>query len=155
MKQRPRNHPPPPVMRTLLRPRTGGAMRDETTASKPATASGHANIAAPGDGRTPATPPVSYIPFEGIVLTDTFQLSEGKGTFDDPNFQVNSERATKQNKRDIRVIMGSQIINEPNDWAREHNDPKYILNLLKSIITVSLETMEIVNALPALKERKS
>jgi len=48
-----------------------------------------------------------YEPFEGIVLTDTFQLSEGKGTFDDPNFQVNSERATKQNKRDIRVIIGN------------------------------------------------
>ena len=48
-----------------------------------------------------------YEPFEGIVLTDTFQLSEGKGTFDDPNFQVNSERAAKQNKRDIRVIIGN------------------------------------------------
>jgi predicted helicase len=48
-----------------------------------------------------------YEPFEGIVLTDTFQLSEGKGTFDDPNFQVNSARALKQNKRDIRVIIGN------------------------------------------------
>jgi predicted helicase len=49
----------------------------------------------------------------------------------------------------------SQIVNDPNDWAREHDDPKYILNLLKSIITVSMKTMEIVNALPALKERKT
>jgi predicted helicase len=49
----------------------------------------------------------------------------------------------------------SQIVNDPNDWAREHEDPKYILNLLKSIITVSMETMKVVNALPALKERKS
>lgn len=48
----------------------------------------------------------------------------------------------------------SQIVNDPNDWAREHNDPKYILNLLKSIITVSLETMKVVNGLPGLKERK-
>ena len=48
-----------------------------------------------------------YEPFEGIVLTDTFQLSEGKGAFDDPAFQVNSERGTKQNKRDIRVIIGN------------------------------------------------
>ena len=48
----------------------------------------------------------------------------------------------------------SQIVNDPNDWAREHDDPKYILNLLKSIITMSLKTMKIVNALPALKERK-
>ena len=33
-------------------------------------------------------------------------------------------------------------------------DPKCILNLLKSIITVSVETITIVNALPALKEKK-
>ncbi|MBI3416712.1 MAG: hypothetical protein HY043_15575 [Verrucomicrobia bacterium] len=49
----------------------------------------------------------------------------------------------------------SQIVNDPNDWAREHDDPKYILNLLKSIITVSLETMKVVNGLPGLKERKN
>ena len=48
----------------------------------------------------------------------------------------------------------SGITNDPNDWAREHDDPQYILNLLKRIITVSLETMKVVNALPALKERK-
>lgn len=48
-----------------------------------------------------------YEPFEGIVLTDTFQLSEGEGQFADENFQTNSERATRQNKRDIRVITGN------------------------------------------------
>lgn len=46
------------------------------------------------------------------------------------------------------------ILNDPDDWAKEHNEPQYILNLLKSIITVSLETMRIVNALQALKERQ-
>jgi predicted helicase len=34
------------------------------------------------------------------------------------------------------------------------NEPEYILNLLKSIITVSLETMKVVNGLPALNEKK-
>jgi len=47
----------------------------------------------------------------------------------------------------------SGIINDPNDWAREHNDPQYILNLLKKIITVSVETMKIVKSLPPLNER--
>jgi len=47
----------------------------------------------------------------------------------------------------------SQIVNDPNDWAIEHNNPQYILNLLKSIITVSLETMKIVKSLPPLNER--
>jgi predicted helicase len=47
----------------------------------------------------------------------------------------------------------SGITNDPNDWAKEHNAPRYIPDLLKRIITVSLETMKIVNALPALNER--
>jgi hypothetical protein len=49
----------------------------------------------------------------------------------------------------------SQIINDPNDWGREHDDPQYILKLLKSIITVSLDTVKIVNGLPPLNERKT
>jgi hypothetical protein len=49
----------------------------------------------------------------------------------------------------------SQIINDPNDWARENNESQYILNLLKSVITVSVDTMKIVNALPALNEQKA
>jgi len=47
----------------------------------------------------------------------------------------------------------SGIVNDPNDWAMEHGDPEYILRLLKSIITVSLETMKVVKALPSLDER--
>jgi predicted helicase len=42
----------------------------------------------------------------------------------------------------------SGIVNNPNHWATEHENPKYILNLLLSIITVSLKTVEIVKALP-------
>ena len=48
----------------------------------------------------------------------------------------------------------SGLTNDPNDWPREHDDPPYILNLLKRIITVSLDTMKIVKTLPALKEKK-
>lgn len=51
----------------------------------------------------------------------------------------------------VTVNKDSGIRNDPNDWAAEHNDEKYILNLLLRIITVSLETMKIVNALPKLK----
>lgn len=43
------------------------------------------------------------------------------------------------------------ITNDPNDWAREHNDEKYILNLLLRIINVSIQTVEIVKSLPRLK----
>ncbi len=46
----------------------------------------------------------------------------------------------------------SGITNDPNDWAAEHNDPQYILNLVKRVVRVSVETVKIVNALPALEE---
>ncbi len=51
----------------------------------------------------------------------------------------------------VTVNKDSGIRNDPNDWASEHSDEKYILNLLLRIITVSLETMKIVNTLPKLK----
>ena len=47
----------------------------------------------------------------------------------------------------------SGIVNDANDWATETaNNPKYPLELVQRVITVSLETMKIVNALPALEE---
>ena len=51
----------------------------------------------------------------------------------------------------VKVDKASQIKNDPNDWAREHNNPHYILDLLLSIITVSVETVKIINSLPKLK----
>jgi predicted helicase len=48
----------------------------------------------------------------------------------------------------------SGIPNDPNDCSREHNQPRYIVDLLKRVITVSMETMKIVRTLPALNERR-
>lgn len=48
----------------------------------------------------------------------------------------------------VKIDKASHIKNDPNDWAKEHNDPTYILDLLLSVITVSLETMKIVKGLP-------
>ena len=42
----------------------------------------------------------------------------------------------------------SGITNNPNDWATEIGNPRYILDLLLSIINVSVQTVEIVNNLP-------
>ena len=50
----------------------------------------------------------------------------------------------------IKQDKASGIINDPNLWAEEHGRPRYILDLLLSIITVSLETMKIVKGLPRL-----
>jgi predicted helicase len=54
----------------------------------------------------------------------------------------------------ITIDKASTIKNDPNDWCKEHNNPRYIVDLLKRVTRVSLETMKIVNALPALNERK-
>jgi predicted helicase len=45
----------------------------------------------------------------------------------------------------------SGITNNPNDWATEHNQPRYILDLLLSIINVSVQTVDIVEGLPKVK----
>ncbi|MFB4194961.1 DEAD/DEAH box helicase [Streptomyces carpaticus] len=47
----------------------------------------------------------------------------------------------------VKVDKASEIVNDPNDWS---DDPRYIIDLLKRIVTVSLETMKIVDSLPAL-----
>jgi predicted helicase len=48
----------------------------------------------------------------------------------------------------------SGITNDPNDWTKEHDDPEYIVNLIKRVTRVSLETLKIVATLPALNEKK-
>ena len=45
----------------------------------------------------------------------------------------------------------SGITNNPNDWASETGKPRYILDLLLSIINVSVQTVDIVNSLPAVR----
>lgn len=50
----------------------------------------------------------------------------------------------------VTVHKESGIKNDPNDWADEVGNPRYILDLLLSIINVSVQTMEIVDGLPKL-----
>ena len=54
----------------------------------------------------------------------------------------------------VTVDKDSGIRNDPNDWARGHKQPRYIIDLIKRVTRVSMETMKLVNALPALNERK-
>lgn len=44
----------------------------------------------------------------------------------------------------------SGILNDPNDWAKESGNPRYILDLILSVINVSVQTVDIVNSLPKL-----
>jgi predicted helicase len=51
----------------------------------------------------------------------------------------------------VKTDKKSGITNDANDYANETmNDPAYPLKLFQRVITVSLETMKIVNNLPPL-----
>ncbi|KAA0962914.1 N-6 DNA methylase [Microbacterium sp. ANT_H45B] len=50
----------------------------------------------------------------------------------------------------VKTDKASGIVNDPNAWGDEHDDPRYILDLIKRITTVSVETVRITNGLPSL-----
>ena len=54
-------------------------------------------------------------------------------------------------RQGVKTDKDSGIINDANDWAVETmKNPRYPLELLLRVVTVSLETMKIVDALPKL-----
>lgn len=50
----------------------------------------------------------------------------------------------------VKTDKASGIVNDPNGWADEVGNPRYILDLLLSVINVSVQTVDIVNGLPKL-----
>lgn len=68
------------------------------------------------------------------------------------DYVVNGKSAIEwvMERYQVSTDKDSGIKDDPNDWCREHNDPAYILNLVKRVIRVSMETVAIVSALPAI-----
>ncbi len=52
----------------------------------------------------------------------------------------------------VKIDKESGIVNDPNDWGAEIGNPRYIIELVKRVTTVSVETMAIVRTLPPLEE---
>lgn len=50
----------------------------------------------------------------------------------------------------VTIDKASQIKNDPNAWSREYEQPRYILDLLLSVIMLSCQTVDIVNTLSKL-----
>ncbi|HEL2505418.1 TPA: DEAD/DEAH box helicase [Streptococcus suis] len=48
-----------------------------------------------------------YLPFEGIVLTDTFESTETQDTLDDSFFGTNDQRLKRQQEKPITAIIGN------------------------------------------------
>lgn len=69
------------------------------------------------------------------------------------DYQVNGKSALEWilDRYQVTTHKDSQIINDPNDYCREVGNPRYIVDLIKRIVTVSVDTMKIVAQLPALE----
>lgn len=81
----------------------------------------------------------SYIRIENIPLEAYDYVINGKSAIE-----------WIMDRYQVKVDKDSGIKNDPNDWGLEHNNPRYILDLILSIITVSMATNEIVKRLPKL-----
>ncbi|ATF04078.1 putative helicase (plasmid) [Phaeobacter gallaeciensis] len=69
------------------------------------------------------------------------------------DYVVNAKPALEwvMERQVVKQDKASGIVNDANDYANETvGDPRYPLDLFRRVITVSLETMKIVNALPEL-----
>lgn len=62
-----------------------------------------------------------YVPFNGMVLTDTFQLSESSHHLNLPAFRANSERAERELEQDIRVIVMNPPYSSGQNSANNNN----------------------------------
>ncbi|MDW8306719.1 MAG: type ISP restriction/modification enzyme, partial [Leptospiraceae bacterium] len=68
------------------------------------------------------------------------------------DYVVNGKSAIEwiMERYQIKEDKDSGIVNDPNLWALETaKNPRYILDLLLRIVTVSVETMRLVQSLPA------
>lgn len=87
-----------------------------------------------------------------IIYNDTCTLSE----IPDEAYEyiVNGKSAIEwlMERYAVTTDKDSGIVNDPNDWCDEQGNPRYIIDLVKRVIRVSIETMEIVKALSELKE---
>ena len=50
----------------------------------------------------------------------------------------------------VTVNRDSQIRNDPNEWCKEIEQPRYILDLIGRIVNVSIQTLDLMASLPPL-----
>ena len=62
-----------------------------------------------------------YKPFDGLVLTDTFQMFESDDIMDEMVFQDNNAKVSKQKSMDIRVIIGNPPYSKGQSDANQDN----------------------------------
>ncbi len=83
----------------------------------------------------------SYTPFEGIVLTDTFESTEIEDTLDDSFFGTNDKRLKRQQEKPITAIIGNPPYsigqNSENDNNQNISYPKLDKRLSDTYVKTS------------------
>lgn len=74
-----------------------------------------------------------YVPYNGIVLADTFQMFESNDVLDIEVFESNNERAENQKKKDIQVIVGNPPYSVGQKDSNDNNQNVSYPDLDKSI----------------------
>ncbi len=82
-----------------------------------------------------------YVPFEGIVLTDTFESTEKENSFEDMLFNENNKRLNKQREKTIFAIIGN-----PPYSARQRNENDNNQNRKYPILDKRMEETFIKNS---------
>ena len=82
-----------------------------------------------------------YAPFEGIVLTDTFESTETEDTLDDSFFGTNDKRLKRQQEKPITAIIGNPPYsigqNSQNDNNQNISYPKLEKRLAETYVVKS------------------
>lgn len=83
----------------------------------------------------------SYTPFEGIVLTDTFESTETEDTLDDSFFGTNDKRLKRQQEKPITAIIGNPPYsigqNSQNDNNQNISYPRLDKRLAETYVSKS------------------
>lgn len=90
-------------------------------------------------------------PDKSIIVYNDFVTLSGI-PLDAYDYVVNGKSAIEwiMERYAVTIDKESGIVNDPNDWS---DDPRYIIDLVKRIVRVSIETNRIVASLPPLNER--
>ncbi|SEM73746.1 Predicted helicase [Mesobacillus persicus] len=85
-----------------------------------------------------------YVPFEGVVLTDTFESTENEDTQDDTYFGTNDERLKRQQEVPITAIVGNPPYSKGQSSENDNNKnleyPKLFESIAKSYVKNSKTT---------------
>ena len=85
-----------------------------------------------------------YKPFDGIVLTDTFQMFENTGTLNEAMFPENNQRVTRQKEKPIKVVVANPPYsvgqNSENDSNQNLSYPQISNRIQESYVKYSSST---------------